>query len=200
MHPPVPDHLLNQAMPKFKPLPPLEELREEYEYEPETGLFRFKRPRGGVVVGSVAGAHLQSGYIILRWESKRRIYAHRVAWYMSTGQDPLDSHIDHIDRNRKNNRLNNLRVLTNMQNSWNAVHTGYHYDKARGKYKVELMVGGVKHHLGRFLTVEEAQAAYRSKAKELRGEFAPAEYDTSGDCGSDARAVDCALEQGNTGL
>ena len=165
-------------MAKPKPLPPLAELQAAFDYDPETGLFRHRRSTQYKpdLKGKVAGSIGKNGYVALSLVRGNFFYGHRVAWYMVTGQDPLDSHVDHIDRNRSNNRFDNLRIANAIGNHQNRDPKGFCWDAERQRYRVEIQAFGKKHFVGRFLTVEEAQRAYREKAVELRGEFAPQEW------------------------
>ena len=164
-------------MAKFKPLPPLAELREAFDYDPNTGLFlhRHSTQYKPDLKGKVAGTINKNGYVALSLVRGKFFYGHRAAWYIVTGQDPLDSTIDHIDRNRSNNKWNNLRISTYMQNAQNQSCRGFCWDKSRQKYIVSVRAWGKTYFVGRFLTIEEARAAYDAKAVELRGEFAPQE-------------------------
>ena len=154
-----------------KPLPPLEELKNLFEYNPETGLFTNKRQRSTrALKGDVAGTLLQDGYIALRVNG-RGLKASRVAWYFMTGQDPLEAQVDHIDRVRHHNWWNNLRLCTSKQNHGNLLAKGffcYH-----GKYRSIIQVDRSKVFLGDFDTPEKAMAAYRQAHVEIHGEYSP---------------------------
>ena len=159
-------------MPKFKALPPLEELREAFEYDSTTGLFFHKKKNASCVeVGDPAGSKTSKGYVCLSLK-KRTLLAHRVAWFLHTGQDPLDKQVDHKDRNKVNNAIQNLRLATSEENHLNNAAKGYIFEPGRGMYRAQIQQGKKKIHLGRFFSAEEAEAAYRAKARELRGEFA----------------------------
>ena len=162
-------------MAKFKPLPPLAELQAAFDYDPETGLFRHQKTRQSVQQGSIAGSYNKQCYLVLTLRP-RRLNGHRVAWYMSTGEDPLHNKVDHIDRDPTNNRLNNLRLCNTSQNRINSLHKGYTYRKTTGHFEASIYHQGEVIHLGTFLKAEEAEKAYREKAVELRGEFAPQEW------------------------
>ena len=157
-------------MPKFKALPPLEELQNLFVYEPSTGLLRYRSS------GRIAGTPAPNGYIRLSI-NRSKYAAHRIIWCLITGKDPGNFEVDHEDRCRSNNRLDNLRIATVYQNRGNRQHKGCYYNKRKGKYQSSIQYEGQYYFLGLFSTAEEAEAAYRSKAVELRGEFAPAEYD-----------------------
>lgn len=84
--------------------------------------------------------------------------------------------VDHIDRNPRNNRRSNLRDGHGI-NQLNTPHRpsqsgvrGVH--RMRDKWQAAVTVDGVKHRLGTYATVEEAQAAVRRFAAEVgRTEF-----------------------------
>ena len=161
-------------MAKFKPLPPLAELREAFDYDPETGIFLRK---AGVrqkknLIGKPAGYKKDNGYIAITVRSEL-YFAHRLAWYICTETDPRDLVIDHINKNRSDNAFNNLRLATVQQNSQNRTGLGCSKVPSTGKYAAYIYHNRKKLHLGMFLTAEEAKAAYDAKAVELRGEFAP---------------------------
>ena len=98
-------------MAKFKPLPPLAELRARFDYDPETGLFTHQgKPRGYLY---------KSGYVMLRWGRARQLRANRVAWYLHTGKDPAEHIVEHKNGNRSDNSFRNLRLATNQENAFN---------------------------------------------------------------------------------
>ena len=154
-------------MPKYKAMPPLKELRKRFSYDPETGLFN-----GG---GMNSGVLMPDGRIRLQFARGNFYFAHRVAWYLSTEFDPVDTDVDHVDLNPANNRLSNLRLATHLANCQNQLPQGFCWEESRQGYKVEMRLWGKKHFIGRFRTIEEAQAAYDAKAVEFRGEFAAQE-------------------------
>ena len=75
--------------------------------------------------------------------------------------------IDHENHTRDDNSNENLRVVTNQQNNFNRSGVkGYSWDKARKKWKAEIVLDGKSEYLGRFETEEEARNAYlEAKAK-----------------------------------
>jgi hypothetical protein len=149
------------------------------DYDPQTGLFRWKASRGAVRAGAVAGCVDTKGYIVItiNFTSYK---AHRIAWLIITGEWP-DRDIDHINMVRSDNRQSNLRLATKSEN---AANTGAQINnklgvrgvcrRARGKnpFQVSIMVSGRRIQLGRHPTLEAATAAYDEAAKKYFGEFA----------------------------
>ena len=163
-------------MAKFRPLPPLAELREAFDYDPETGvLTRRASVQNPQLVGKPAGWLTPTGYIYVRVCGKKAWPAHRIIWYLVTEEDPQDFDIDHIDQCKSNNKFSNLRKATRSQNRSNHSQRGWGFHKKTGKYQAYICQDGKQFYLGLFLTAEEARAAYDAKAVELRGEFAPQE-------------------------
>ena len=163
-------------MAKFKPLPPLAELREKFDYDPETGIFLRKAGarQKKSSIGKPAGYKKDNGYIAITVRNEL-YFAHRLAWYICTEMDPGDLVIDHINKNRSDNTFANLRLATVHQNSQNTTGLGCSKVSSTGRYQAYIYHNRKKLHLGMFSTAEEAQAAYDAKAVELRGEFAPQE-------------------------
>jgi len=157
-------------MSKYKPLPSREELLLDFNYNPDTGLFTHARTKGRrAKEGRIAGTITRRGYVMLRRLDKC-FTAHRVAWLIMTGNDPLDKIIDHIDQNTSNNTFSNLRLATDNTNQWNRNARGWH--RKGNKYQACIRHFGKLLHIGTFATAEEAQNAYLHRAKELRGEYA----------------------------
>ena len=78
-----------------------------------------------------------------------------------------NSVVDHINRNKLDNRRGNLRVVSKSENSFNSKqrtdnksgHRGVSWDKERNKWKAQICINGKVIPIGRFDTVEEANAA-----------------------------------------
>lgn len=158
-----------------------ERLREILDYEPDTGLFRWKNPTSRrVSVGMIAGGPISCG-------RQRRIcmgvdgvnqYAHRLAWLWMTGAWPPEE-IDHIDGDSLNNKWDNIRLANRGQNQCNRGPTyngtsgykGVTLNKECGKYAAQINVSGKHYYLGLFCTAKEAHQAYCEAARKLHGEF-----------------------------
>ncbi len=73
--------------------------------------------------------------------------------------------VDHIDRNKTNNTVKNLRWLTIQQNGFNTNAKGYYFDKSRGSYRAQIVLGGKRINLGYFTTEQAARDAYLAAKK-----------------------------------
>ena len=158
-------------------LPPAEELRNILDYDPETGIFLWKVSRQGTSgIGSVAGRNL-NGYRHIKI-SGIRYSAHRLAWKMTTGFDPVNE-IDHINGERSDNRIANLREATRSENVRNqgkrttntSGHKGVSFNKPTGKWVTKIVIAGKKKHIGYFTDIHEAAASYAAAATASHGEF-----------------------------
>lgn len=170
-------------------LPAIDFVRECLDYDPGTGVFTWReRPRShfindrgwwqanGKFTGKLAGYWCR-GYLTIRLD--RRLYqAHRLAWLLSHGSDPVLG-IDHIDGNPSNNRIANLRLATQSQQRFNArgrfrSHTGVKGVTLNGRsngFDARITIDGKTQYLGHFSTVEEAAEARRKAADALHGKF-----------------------------
>lgn len=154
------------------------QLKEELEYNPETGLFIRKKSGNGNNKGDVAGSKDKDGYIIIRVHGKR-YKAHRLAWLYIYGYLPK-AQIDHINRNKSDNRISNLREVFHADNRKNQDKTkrnstgrkGVSFSGDKNKpYRVYCSINGVNTYLGMFKTLEEAGNAYDESAKKHHGEY-----------------------------
>jgi hypothetical protein len=163
-------------MTKAKPLPPVELLRQRFEYDPATGSLVWKRN------GKQAGNAYKVGHSYYRriMVDGQNYFAHRIAYAMHTGKDPLNMHIDHINGNGLNNSFFNLRLATPAQNLRNSKrptsHTsgfkGVHKSKRSQRWIAQINVAGKLVYIGTFDSPELAHMAYCKAAAELHGEFA----------------------------
>ena len=103
---------------KAKELPPVELLRERFDYNPETGEITYRVRSGGEVAGSPAGWTASSGYRYIKI-NRSSYKLHRIVWLLVYGEDPGEMEIDHIDRDKSNNRINNLRLADRISNCLN---------------------------------------------------------------------------------
>jgi hypothetical protein len=170
-------------------LPTKELLDQVLKYDPDTGEFFWrarpvtmfpagesaKRPRSAVHscnqwnsrwAGQSAMSLKDDGYYYTHFQY-RTLLAHRIAWKIMTGEDPIE--VDHIDGNRGNNKWSNLRNGTRSDNQRNqslkrsnkSGHHGVHFSKRQQKWTASITIGS-------FDSKEEAVAA-RKKYEVLLG-------------------------------
>ena len=154
------------------------EVRRLLDYDPETGVLRWKvRPARCIFVGDVAGSLKKGGYRTIQIR-KRSYPAHRLAWLYMKGAWPPRK-IDHRNRNGHDNRWANLRLATDSQNAANAKRyatntagrKGVTWHKKCQRWQAAIKHNGRNIHLGLFDSVEEAHEAYCDAAREIFGEF-----------------------------
>ena len=151
-------------MKTIKPLPLLTELRSWLDYDPQSGVFCWKKgPRAGSRAGCLDKS---TGY----WNIKvcrQRCKAHRLAWKMSYGSDPALL-IDHINGDKSDNRLENLQCLSNRDNTTKSKDSGLGVDAHQGRWRARLRLDGRQVHIGMFATKAEAAKAVQDfKQKHL---------------------------------
>ena len=161
-------------------------LRECLEYDPDTGILRWRRDRpaahfpseayrkrwtsryGGTKIKGRSHAYLT---VTLKQDGvKRKFQAHRVIWAMVHGYWPYPT-VDHRDGVGDNNRISNLMEATVGEQRQNALPSRT-TAIARGVrpngsgYMARIGVDGKLIYLGNFRTPEEANVAYL-KAKSI---------------------------------
>ena len=152
------------------------EIFDYFDYDPETGVIRWKIDNGPKNrKGRAVGHKNKKGYTEAKFRGKS-YFCHRIAW--AIGHDTLEvpSILDHINGNRSDNRLSNLRAATPQQNVLNAKSRknglkGASFHKKRNKWHSKIVFNGKCKHLGDFDTEIEAHEAYCRAAAELHGEF-----------------------------
>lgn len=157
----------------MKPIVTQERLKEVLSYDPDTGLFRWKKSlsnRGPV--GAIAGRVTQRGCIVIGIDT-RPYKAHRLAFLYINGDWPVNK-VDHRDGDPTNNAWENLRDVTQKVNSENArkprsnnksglmgVRTG------KNKFYAHITCSGVNNYLGGYDTAQEAHEAYLAAKRKL---------------------------------
>lgn len=141
----------------------LDFVEKNLTYNRGVGEFYWKESRGRVKAGALAGG-LNGKYrqirILGKWHK-----VHRLVWLLETGDWPQEQ-IDHIDRDPTNNKITNLRDTTNYINCLNRGRVsssgvvGVTFDRVNKMWLAQTFIDGVAKNLGRYKTVEEAEAAY----------------------------------------
>lgn len=154
-----------------------ERLTEVLDYDPLSGVFKWKQAVGKRVrVGDVAGSTVD-GYIRIVLD-KVKYRAHRLAWFYVNKVWPSGL-LDHKDTNRSNNRIDNLRLATKSENNHNRrLNTnsttgvkGVTYHKQSGKYVTLVQFKSVQYRFGSHDTIEAAEIAVRRGRETLHGDF-----------------------------
>lgn len=142
-----------------------EKLHEILHYDPDTGIFVWKKQVARhIKVGDIAGCDAH-GYIRIGIYGKL-YYAQRLAWMYVHGYFP-EKDIDHLDRIRHHNCINNLREASmqcNIRNTGNRTDNtsgvkGVSWNKEKNKWQARIAVDGVQKNLGYFKDFDEAVCA-----------------------------------------
>lgn len=152
-------------------------LKELLHYDPETGVFTRRWPRGAAKAGSVAGTPHNAGYLQIVIDSKHYLL-HRLAVLYMTGAHPL-ADTDHKDGNRANNKWANLRVADRSQNGCNKAMQknntsgikGVSWCSAYSKWKAQLSFQGRRVLAKNFEKIEDAALAVRQAREKYHGNF-----------------------------
>lgn len=142
-----------------------ERLEEVLDYNPDTGVFRWRVARLGVRENTVAGCIYNTGYRVIVI-NRERYLAHRLAWLYVHGYMP-EPEIDHRNGNRDDNRLANLRQVSRTCNARNCkipVNNrtgvkGVSFYRDGGPWRATIGVGRKMIHLGIFERMDDAVMA-----------------------------------------
>jgi hypothetical protein len=142
-----------------------------FSYDLETGVVRKKRMFGVMGQrGKGEGFVDDLGYI--RFDVQGfKCRAHNIAWLLLTGEW---CQVDHKNGIKTDNKPGNLRKANKSQNAANYYKEtrGLSVCSAPGKYRASITFEGKSYNLGRYMSFEEAKAAYNKKALEFFGEYA----------------------------
>jgi len=110
-----------------------------------------------------------NGYLVISFlidGKKVRVYAHRLAWFLSHHEVPSQD-IDHINQDKSDNRLVNLRSVRKSLNSRNVPLSrtntsgvvGVCWSKKSSKWQAQCTLDRRNYHLGLFDDIHEAAKA-----------------------------------------
>jgi hypothetical protein len=155
------------------------ELKEVLDYNPDTGVFTWKKTvNSRAVIGSIAGHQDYNVYIQISIYGKK-YRAHSLSFLYMTGEWPKEL-VDHINQIKDDNRWSNLREATVSQNNINSKkqknnksgYRGVYWDSKNKIWRVQIKYKSKHKYLGRYTDIKEAAEVYKKAALELYGEFA----------------------------
>ena len=153
--------------------PDFDRLHSLLRYDMNTGkLFWNFATSNRVKVGDEAGTIYKNGYKYVSVDG-HRILAHRLIFFMIIGVWP-DGQVDHRDNNRLNNRIENLRSCSPRENAENKKNPQSNnavgvlgVSVSRGRFLAQIQAQGKNQFLGRYKTLDEAQAVYLIAKKSI---------------------------------
>jgi hypothetical protein len=154
---------------------PVERVREQFDYDYETGFLISKRYAGRPVKGRLSqnkGAWMVTLY---REDGSRVTTNYGRAVFAWVNERWPDETIDHIDRNPRNNRVENLREADNVLQQQNTCNYSYGscWNKDAKKWQSRIFINGKSNHLGYFKTQKAAQDAYMAECDRIGRKYLP---------------------------
>jgi len=154
------------------------ELKELFDYDPETGVLVWAVDRGSQKVKGKRVGHINQGGYLKTIVFGQNWIVHRLIYYRFHGE--LPKYIDHKNGIRTDNRIANLRSTTMAGNARNtrsrksasSKYLGVSLVKKTGTWSAALKTGGRSYWLGTFTDENDAARAYNSAAIKYFGEFA----------------------------
>lgn len=118
-------------------------------------------------------------YLVARMSNGKNIFLHRLITGAQDGEV-----VDHLNHNGCDNRKCNLRVVPQNKNMLNLCVRinnssgvpGVSWSKDRNKWEAYISYEGKRHHLGRFVSFDDAVAARKAAEERYFGEYS---YDNS---------------------
>ena len=149
------------------------ELKEEIYYDKESGKF-YRLPS----FKEIKVKENKDGHIRFRVKNTR-YFAHRLAWIYTYGEI-LSETIDHINGNPSDNRLSNLRQASRKENSRNSKMfssnssgvKGVYWHKNKKCWYAHCRVNNIRHFVGLFKNIKDAEIAVNTFRELYHGEFA----------------------------
>jgi hypothetical protein len=158
----------------MKRLLSVEELKEAFDYDPETGRLVWKvRQSSNVPAGTRVGSPTRNGRLLVRLKLQQ-MYAHRLIWAMHYGEWPKEN-VSALNGDYTDLRITNFVELSNgltaqkggPRRASKSGLKGVSWDKSRGKWIATITRNYKLKNLGRFDTKEEARAAYERAAADM---------------------------------
>jgi len=162
-------------------------LREVLEYDPETGIFRWRHNSKRAARWNTRHAGLPAGCPAKRVHGRIQIrlpngalyWAYRLAWLYMTGRWPSDE-IDHINGDPSDDRFSNLREVTHQENSCNrgkscnntSGFSGVRYREHHRKWEARISVNRKTVWRAYAASAQEAAALRRAALPLFHGRFA----------------------------
>ena len=84
-------------------------VRKHFNYDPVSGLMRWRLPNSNHSAGDIVGTESKYGYLTVGFQNKA-FRVHRLIWLYQTGYMP--DQVDHINHNKLDNSWNNLREVS----------------------------------------------------------------------------------------
>ncbi|MEQ5183157.1 HNH endonuclease [Providencia alcalifaciens] len=158
------------------------ELSEFFSVDPVTGYLMVKVKVNSTPIGGEITSSLVKGRYKNVGVNGVVIPMHRIVWMITNGDIPDGWVVDHINGKPEDNRPDNLRACSSADNLLNRrTHEnnkcgvkGVYFDGSRPqarKWRAQIRMRGKKICLGRFDTMEQAQAAYIEASQKIHGEF-----------------------------
>jgi hypothetical protein len=165
------------CIPSANPSLSISEILDLWEYDPETGIFKWRVWKAGMRRDRTTG-HSDGRYIVLA-KNRKKFYAHRVAFVAMLGRWPGQV-VDHINGDCSDNKWVNLREATQGQNIRNkdvkgdslTGVKGVSRDKRDGRFYAYIDVNGKRTALGGFENADDARRVRREAEIALHEGFA----------------------------
>jgi len=149
-------------------------LKELLNYNPSTGVFKWREHRQGVKANGIAGFDDGGGYGRIQLNGKT-YKSHHLAWLWVYGEMP--DYLDHVNHKKSDNRVINLREVDHSTNCKNRSKSknnksgvnGVSWYKTRSKWLAKITVNKKYIHLGYFS--DKTKAAKARKAAERKFGF-----------------------------